>query len=334
MKSPVTGNEMRLMQEHRALTFRKESFNIIYHFYKCNDSGEQFTDDELDALNLAQVHNQYRSKYGVPFVDQIRRIREQYDLSASKMSEVLGLGINVYRQYEAGEMPSISIGRLIRVAEDPREFLRLLEIGRNALEDHEYSKVSRKVNHAINNWYKRDEQIAQWLLKTTVPTVYNGYKMPYLDKIGRMVSFFASKNKPFLTALNKLMFYADFEHFRKHATSISGLCYHAIQRGPVPDNYNSIYNYLMQTGYIQIEEVEVREFVGQQFSGGNKGADLPDELFTPSEIETLKKVAKKFKGFSTNKIVEVSHNEAAWQQNIDDQGRINYAYGFMLRHTD
>ena len=122
MKSPVTGKEMRLMKESRTLDFRREAFPVIYHYYLCQDSKEQFTDDELDNLNLNQVYNQYRARYGIPFIEEIRKIRDKYGLSAAKMSEVLGLGANVYRQYEAGEMPSVSTGRMIRMAEDPKEF--------------------------------------------------------------------------------------------------------------------------------------------------------------------------------------------------------------------
>ncbi|OJV87441.1 MAG: hypothetical protein BGO34_10185 [Bacteroidia bacterium 44-10] len=67
MKSPITGKEMPLCCEKRRVEFRKESFEIVFHFYKCEDSGEQFTTTELDELNLAQLHNQYRYSNNIPF---------------------------------------------------------------------------------------------------------------------------------------------------------------------------------------------------------------------------------------------------------------------------
>lgn len=51
---------MPLCREKRRVEFRKESVEIVFHFYKCEDSGEQFTTTELDELNLAQLPNQYR----------------------------------------------------------------------------------------------------------------------------------------------------------------------------------------------------------------------------------------------------------------------------------
>ena len=47
--------------------------------------------------NIFQVYNQYRVKHGIPFPDEISGIREHYGLSAAKMAQILGFGINQYR---------------------------------------------------------------------------------------------------------------------------------------------------------------------------------------------------------------------------------------------
>jgi len=60
MKSPITGKEMALIKENRILTFRNEEFEVVYHHYKCEESGELFTTTELDEINLTQLYNQYR----------------------------------------------------------------------------------------------------------------------------------------------------------------------------------------------------------------------------------------------------------------------------------
>jgi hypothetical protein len=43
MKSPITGKEMILTKEIGSMDFRKETFDIVFHLYKCEDSAEQFT---------------------------------------------------------------------------------------------------------------------------------------------------------------------------------------------------------------------------------------------------------------------------------------------------
>lgn len=40
------------------------------------------------------------------------------------MSEILGLGANAYRLYEAGEMPTVANGRLILSVREPEEFIK------------------------------------------------------------------------------------------------------------------------------------------------------------------------------------------------------------------
>lgn len=62
MKSPVTNKEMVLVKEKRVLNFRKEAYEIVFHAYLCEDSGEKFTDTKLDELNTNQVYNKYRQK--------------------------------------------------------------------------------------------------------------------------------------------------------------------------------------------------------------------------------------------------------------------------------
>ena len=89
MKSPITGKEMILTKEKRSIGFRKESFDVVFHYYKCEDSGEQFTTGALDDVNMNQVYNQYRDLFNIPFPDEIIRIRKKYNLSAVKMDEYL-----------------------------------------------------------------------------------------------------------------------------------------------------------------------------------------------------------------------------------------------------
>ena len=75
MKSPITGKSMRLVKEPGVkLTFRKEEFEITYHAFLCEDSGEKFTSDEEDRINQIQVYNKYCEKYGIPIPDDNKEV--------------------------------------------------------------------------------------------------------------------------------------------------------------------------------------------------------------------------------------------------------------------
>lgn len=333
MKSPFTGGEAKLGKEVRSFEFRKDLFEVLFHFYTCIDTGEQFTTTEIDTLNVNQIHNKYREKYGIPFIDEIRNIRSKYGLSAAKMSEVLGLGANIYRNYEAGEMPSVSTGRLIRLAEDPEEFKKLFEMSRNTLEPQEYERVRKKIEQTQSGEEKNEVRWKSWLVGNMYPNIFNGYRVPCLERVGSMVHFFARRNTPFTTALNKLMFYADFGHFKKYGTSISGIYYKALPKGPVPENYGGIYNHVINAGYAKIEEVDFEDFVGERFIT-SEVYELKEPLFSASELNMLAHVSDKFKGKNTRQIVDISHEEPAWRLNIDDFNRISFEYGFELKNID
>ena len=312
--------------------FRKESFPIVYHTWVDGENGEQFTTRELDELNITQVHNQYRSKYGIPFIDEIKMIREQYGLSAAKMSEILGLGLNVYRNYENGEMPSITTGRLIQLAKDPAEFRKLIELSSNELDDHEIERINKKVTSKLSGWDQVEGLMEERLFGTKVPNLYNGYRTPSLEKIGMMTKFFAQKLNPFKTKMNKLLFYSDFLHYKKTGFSISGLTYMAITHGPVPKNYGSIYDRLYEAGYVDIEEVEIDDYGGEKFI--NHGHEPDMGIFSESERMAIEEVYRWLGSLKTMAIVNISHDELAWQKNIDKYGRINYDYGFFLEHVE
>ena len=150
MKSPITGKEMKLQKEHRNLMFRKEEYEVVYHYYLCEDTDEKFTNDELDEINLRQLYNQYRVAHKLPFPEDIKNIRLKYGLSAIKMAEVLGFGVNVYRNYEAGEVPNESNARLIQLAADPRKFKELLEISQ-LFEEDDLSKLEKHIDKLMES---------------------------------------------------------------------------------------------------------------------------------------------------------------------------------------
>lgn len=74
-----------------------------------------------------------------------------------------------------------------------------------------------------------------------------------------MVIFFSKMLNPWKTYLNKYLFYADFLNYKRTGFSISGINYRAIDMGPVPNNFNSIYEYIANENYIDIEQTEFSE---------------------------------------------------------------------------
>lgn len=332
MKSPITGKEMVIKHELVEHEFRKEKFTILYHYYACSDTEEKFEDERLMQLNLSQVYNQYRNRHNLPFPEEIISLREQYGLSPAKMSEVLGFGTNVYRNYEAGEIPNSSNARLIQLAQDPKEFRKLVELSK-ALNGKEHDKVMRKVDEFLLSDDLSAFNLTSYLMGDLTADEETGYRKPNLEKFTEMVVFFTQEAQPNLwkTKINKMLFYADFLNFKKEVQSISGCRYRAIDMGPVPNNFNSLFDYISKNDHITITATSFPNgSIGEQFTRYEK-REFDSTKLTPDEIETLREVVAKFKSVKTNDIIEISHKEEAWEKNFKNGKQlISYIGAFRL----
>lgn len=331
MKSPFTGGDVILKKEKREMTVRKEQVEITYHFYQCIDTNEQFTTDELDNINILQAFNGYRARHSLPFPEDIKSIRENYGLSATKMSEILGFGANVYRNYEAGEIPNQSNARLIQMAMDPLKFKELLNIS-GAPNEAQSVKTSKKIENLIDLSDKNPaSKFQSFFFGQEKPTIFSGYKSADFKKFAAMVSFFSQRFEPWKTKLNKLLFYSDFLHFRKNCFSLSGLNYRAIDMGPVPNNFNIIFDFLERTETIRISRTEFPNGgIGEQFFiSPDTAADY--SALDEHEMQSLQEVADKIGNLSSEEIINLSHTELAWRENFEAGKRlISYDYSFNL----
>jgi len=329
MNSPNTGKPMELQREKKVLEFRKESFEVMYHVYRCTDTGEEFEDEQLSDLNLDQVYNAYRVRHKLPFPEEIREIRSRYDLPATTMSQILGFGINQYRLYETGEVPSETNARLIQMAGNPEEFLRLVELS-DISEGRQKEKLLKRGEELR---MKRDgwQVLVEKTLGVSQPSEFNGYRKTGPEKAYQMVRFFAEELKPLKTALNKLLFYADFYHYKRFGMGISGLQYRAIQWGPVPSQFEYLFKMAEENGVIDLRyelwenEKEIVIVDPSEESG------FHPEFFTEAELVSLRTVLEKFRKARTSQLVDVSHNEPAWKANIDQKKLISYNYAFDLQ---
>ncbi|MEI7492674.1 MAG: type II toxin-antitoxin system antitoxin SocA domain-containing protein [Bacteroidota bacterium] len=334
MNSPITGKPMKLVKEPRVkLTFRKEEFEITYHSFMCEDSSEKFTSDEEDRINQAQVYNQYREKYGIPFPDEIREIREMYDVSASKMSDILGFGTNTYRLYESGEIPSVANGRLILAIKQPADFIKQVEASSNLISAKDKEHLSSHVRKLIEK--QQEQTLDLYQLKQVFihekPDQYSGYCKPNLIKLAHVIAFFNQHMSLFKTKLNKLLFYADFGCFSKTAFSITGVTYRAIPLGPVPANYDILFSKLQQENLISLNQELIND-TGNYGDLISSCIAFDSSLFAPEELYVLETIALKFKDFYAKQMVEISHQEPAWEMNKDDKSLISYqkfAFGLV-----
>lgn len=331
IECPYCDGIAELQKEAKETQYRKETFKIVAHFYKCEKCVEEFTTTASDTISLMQAYNQYREKNNIPFPEEIVAIRHKYDLSAAKMSEVLGLGANGYSNYENGEIPTPAYGNLISAASEPQTFMNLLEKAKEHFSEKTFKKVKEKVALLIHS-EDENKKLYATLNLYRQPNNFTGYKITSSTRIANIISYFIQHSKPEFNdklKINKQLFFADFTHYKNYGVSITGLSYRAIKYGPMPANYDNIYAYL-----------ENKHFISSQFSKlSNGGAGelfvsnttVDTNLFSDEEKETFAKIIEKFANTSTWEIVELSHKGKAWKALESNNSLIGYQdYAFEL----
>ena len=326
MLSPYTGKEMKLVYEPRTWNFRGEEYEYIHTAYKCEDTGELFTTCESDDAGYIQVTNQYRTKYGIPFTDEIIAVRSRYGVSASKMSAILGIGTNQWRLYESGEVPSVSNGRMIRSTMNPKVFLDLVESTRQQLTEKEYASVSEKVQKVIaqSDRYHLEAYECRRVFGTA-RGAENGYSATSLPKLKAiMLMVLHECGEVFCTKMNKLLFYIDFLSYRQRGYAMSGLSYRAIDFGPVPDRWDKVYS--------EFDEIRQEPRPLGEYEGNVLVADAAadESLLSDGEKAIIHDVCKRFKSCSSREISAISHEEPAWQKYHEMHSRIPYTEAFSL----
>jgi len=327
MKSPFTGKEMKRVYEKRTWNFRGEQYEYEHTAWLCEDTGEQFTDDTSDTAGFVQVTNQYRAKYGIPYTDEIIAVRERYGISAAKMSLILGIGINQYRLYEQGEVPSVSNGRMIRSIMNPRVMLEMVDSSRNELSASEYDKITAKVKAAIadSDAYKLEQYDIRRLFN--VPRgAENGYAQTSLSRLKNIMLYILNRcDDVWCTKMNKLLFYVDFLSYRERGMAMTGLSYRAIDFGPVPDRWDRVYSEFAE---VKQELRQAGDFVGSVLVASQE-ADV--SAFADDEIRVLNAVCSSFGDKTSREISHMSHEEKAWIDHHVNHERIPFFEAFSIK---
>jgi uncharacterized phage-associated protein len=322
IKSPFTGGKVKevcTMEEHE---FRKEHFSVHVRYYVCEDTGQRFTTTEQDELLFNELYSQYRVNHGIPFPEEIKSIRLHYGLNYQQITKILGFGVNQYAQYEKGQIPSESNGKLLSAIMNQQFMIHLLEDSRTEFTKDEYAKVLQSVTASA---YKPENEAQKQLIYRNISrSIYNGFGQLNVSKVTEMVKFFISKEGwIFPTRLNKEMFYADFLHYKLHGQSISGLQYQAIQYGPVPVHYDTIYD--------NIDGINKKIVLAHDMESTRLScSSYDDRVFNEQEHKTLSDVWAKIQPLKTQDLIKLSHNENAWKHYHEGNQLIPYSEAFSI----
>jgi putative zinc finger/helix-turn-helix YgiT family protein len=324
--SPFTDGKAVLNKKLKKMSFRKEEFEVFDLFYKCENTGEEFSTSETGDITLKQLYNQYREKNNILFPEQIIELRRKYGLSSLKMSSVLGFGPNIYKSYEKGDIPNKSNSTLLNIAKDPKQFYEIA-VNSKQLNPTELEKLKELADKLIKE--ELNFELEQYLrINSDEISQFTGYVKRNFEKFANMVLFFIEDERTFTTRLNKYLFYSDFICYSNTGFSMSGYPYTAIENGPVPDDYKSLFYKLWETDIIQTKEVVFDDKTFEQFVPAKK---FDKKMFDQAEIKILNNVYEELRFKKTKDIIDQSHKEKGWIENEEKKDDISFQkYAFEL----
>jgi len=323
--------DVKLGVEKEIYNVRGEPIEIEAEVAICQKCGEKIFDEERDSRNLEKAYSQYRENHNLLPPDKIRTIREKYGLSQRALSHLLGWGEITIHRYEGGAVQDNVHDSLLRFIADPPNMQKLFEANRNKLPSYTTARLEKRIASFLQ---EDEEQAFQVSFERLVSHQYvdltSGFKEYDLEKLKNMILYLVKRLDGALkTKLNKLLWYCDFLHFKETSVSITGTQYVRLPYGPVPNNYDLITDVMQREGLLDKNEIPfntARGVVGEQFT---TLAEPEEGIFSEEEIKVMNFVADKFRRYTSTRIKDMSHREAAYTK-CEDGDIISYEYGKEL----
>lgn len=318
---------LALIHTKESIIVRGESIAVEAEYFRCKACGGEFENTRSNVDSLDAAYREYRRLHGMLQPEEIRELRKSYGLTQGELSKLLGWGGATLSRYENGALQDDAHEKTLRLVRDnPRNLLELIEKTPQALSIEKKGHLTKELVDAEDQAYSF-ERIYEERFGRYEPNELSGYRTLDLMKLFSMILFFC-KEAVYKTKLNKMIFYADFKHFKECTVSISGARYARIPLGPVPDKYEYYLATLIEQRQLELEEVSFsKDVIGERLISKKK-ADL--SLFSESELEVLIAIKKYFKDFNAKKIVEFSHKEKGYKE-TPNGAYISYRYAENLQ---
>ena len=124
---------------------KDENIAIEAEVRYCTICGEELWDHVLDGDNLKRAYDAYKKKKGLLSSEEIKKIRNKYDLSQSSFAKLLGFGEKTITRYENGAIQDKVQDNLIRLMDEVSVFEKLWSINKNELSEKENKKLCEKL---------------------------------------------------------------------------------------------------------------------------------------------------------------------------------------------
>ena len=288
----------------------------------CKSCGEELFDPDLDNETLNKVYDKYRRIHKLLSPKEIAQIRKQYGLSQRSFSKLLNWGEKTIHRYENGALQDKAHNTILCLLREPSNMLEYIDSNEINITDNQKKKLMIRIeelmngeNHIENNAYR--------LLFSYDQSIESGYKRFDYDKLCAMILFFVKCNRNLMKVkLLKLLNYSDMVFYKENGISISGLKYLHLTYGPVPMNYEVLFQAMENDDVFHVDIDYYNDYECHRIVSDK---DISADILSKKEIKVLNRVNEKFKDMGSRDISDYSHKEKGYSSTRTGE-IISYAY--------
>jgi putative zinc finger/helix-turn-helix YgiT family protein len=293
----------QMLIKNKAITYQET-------YYYCPIEGEEFVPDFLMDENLLKARDAYRSSENLLTSVEIKSIRQKYGLTQKELSNILGWGDITIQRYEKKFIQDETYDKILRMFSENLAFaLETLDKHKNHFEPSRYLELRAVIKSRIKedrNIALKVQEIKNYYVEFEEPSDLNGYKRLDIEKISKLMAFFAYYVMPlYKVKLMKLLWYSDAFFFKRHGRSMTGLVYQHYPLGALPVAYNE----LLALPSVTVEEEYVNDCTAYKITSNGS---IHFDAFTFDELSVIQNVLAFFKNQNTSAIVSYMHEEKSY----------------------
>lgn len=280
---------------------------------------DSILDNEFSQL----VIEKYNELYGITG-KKLVKLRTELGVSQETFGKVLGIAKKTIIQYENKRViPNDVYNTILRsLAKSKDLFYTYANINIDALSDYEKKRIFDKQESFLTLKYEP----LKFILKEEV-SPYTGYTVPKAKKIISLVQYLVNNIKG-KTKLAKSLFLIDALSYSQNAQTMTGLQYAAINNGPIPDKFNSLLDYLIETEKINYSISENHNHVQYNYESVE---EVSIDFFSESEQEIIIDVLTFVKRRTASRLSDLTHQLEVWKSlNIGDLINFDQLNDFSL----
>ena len=276
-------------------------------YYYCPIKNSEFIPDKMAEENMLKAKDKYKKIMGLLTSDEIKHIREVYELTQKEFSNIFGWGDVTVQRYEKKLIQDETYDDMMRITlTNPSYTLTLLEKHKDRFDEKRFIKIKNVIKELIKkkgNVHLKIEEIKNMYIDFDEPSDLNGKVLLDIEKIKSLIGYFVHYMAPLTKIkLMNLLWYSDMLSHKLYGKSITGLVYEHVTLGACPIAFNEIIN----LPCIKVEE----EFEGELISFKvylNEQVNILN--LSLEELNVIEKVALFFKEFSTKDVIDYIYEE-------------------------